>query len=420
MTDELVNKEDVLKAYKVLRNVVRQTPLQHDAYLSQKYHANIFLKREDLQIVRSFKLRGAYYAISQLSEAETENGVICASAGNHAQGVAYTCNHLGIKATIFMPSTTPSQKIDQVRYFGKDYVEIKLIGDTFDESNKAAHSYAEEHKLTFIEPFNDRNVIAGQGSLAVEIHQDLVAEGETADMVFAAIGGGGLISGISSYMKEAMPETKIIGVESLGAPGMKASLDADKVTTLTDIDKFCDGTAVATVGDLTFRHCQKNVDDILVVPEGQVCGTIIDLYTKQAIVAEPSGALSVSALEQYKDEIRDKTVVCIVSGGNNDINRMAEIDERSLLYQGLKHYFIVNFPQRAGALKEFVNDILGSDDDITKFEYTKKVHRSVGPVLIGILLKNKDDIEGLLSRLEKFDPHYISVNENSKLYSFLI
>ncbi len=420
MTDDLVSKEDVLKAYKVLRTVVNQTPMQHDAYLSQKYHANIFLKREDLQIVRSFKLRGAYYAISQLSEAETENGVSCASAGNHAQGVAYTCHRLGIQATIFMPTTTPAQKIDQVRYFGNGNVEIKLVGDTFDESNAAAHVYSVENNLTFIEPFNDRNVIAGQGTIAVEIHQDLVAEGETADMVFAAIGGGGLISGVSSYIKEAMPETKVIGVESLGAPSMKVSLEKGEVTTLTDIDKFCDGTAVATVGSLTFKHCQKNVDDIIIVPEGQVCGTIIDLYTKQAIVAEPSGALSVSALEQYKDEIKGKTVVCIVSGGNNDINRMAEIDERSLLYQGMKHYFIVNFPQRAGALREFVNDILGPDDDITKFEYTKKVNRSEGPVLIGVLLKNSYDIEGLLSRLEKFDPHYIAVNENSKLYAFLV
>lgn len=420
LVDLLVTEEDVEKAYEVLKAVVKHTPLEYDFYLSEKYHCNVYLKREDLQRVRSFKLRGAFYAISRLSAEQLEKGVVCASAGNHAQGVAYTCKRMTVPATIFMPTTTPQQKVSQVKFFGGSNVEVVLVGDTFDASATAAKEFAATHGQTFIPPFDDPDIIAGQGSLAVEMVKDLNNAHEQADYVFAGIGGGGLISGVATYLKAKSPITKIIGVEPDGAPSMTAALKQNQVVTLDKIDKFVDGAAVKEVGGLTFQHAKVLVDEVTTVSEGAVCSTILDMYTKQAIVAEPAGALSVAALEIYREEIKDKTVVCIVSGGNNDINRMQEIEERSLLHEGLKHYFIVNFSQRPGALKEFVNDVLGPHDDITKFEYTKKVNRGNGPVIIGVLLQDKNDYEGLLERVAAFDPSYIPINDNQTLYTLLV
>lgn len=420
LVDLLVTEEDVEKAYEVLKAVVKHTPLEYDFYLSEKYHCNVYLKREDLQRVRSFKLRGAFYAISILSAEQLEKGVVCASAGNHAQGVAYTCKRMTVPATIFMPTTTPQQKVSQVKFFGGSNVEVVLVGDTFDASATAAKEFAATHGQTFIPPFDDPDIIAGQGSLAVEMVKDLNKAHEQADYVFAGIGGGGLISGVATYLKAKSPITKIIGVEPDGAPSMTAALKQNQVVTLDKIDKFVDGAAVKEVGGLTFQHAKVLVDEVTTVSEGAVCSTILDMYTKQAIVAEPAGALSVAALEIYREEIKDKTVVCIVSGGNNDINRMQEIEERSLLHEGLKHYFIVNFSQRPGALKEFVNDVLGPHDDITKFEYTKKVNRGNGPVIIGVLLQDKNDYEGLLERVAAFDPSYIPINDNQTLYTLLV
>lgn len=420
LVDLLVTEEDVEKAYEVLKSVVKHTPLEYDFYLSEKYHCNVYLKREDLQRVRSFKLRGAFYAISRLSAEQLEKGVVCASAGNHAQGVAYTCKRMTVPATIFMPTTTPHQKVSQVKFFGGSNVEVVLVGDTFDASATAAKEFAAAHGQTFIPPFDDPDIIAGQGSLAVEMVKDLNKAHEQADYVFAGIGGGGLISGVATYLKAKSPITKIIGVEPDGAPSMTAALKQNQVVTLDKIDKFVDGAAVKEVGGLTFQHAKVLVDEVTTISEGAVCSTILDMYTKQAIVAEPAGALSVAALETYREEIKDKTVVCIVSGGNNDINRMQEIEERSLLHEGLKHYFIVNFSQRPGALKEFVNDVLGPHDDITKFEYTKKVNRGNGPVIIGVLLQDKNDYEGLLDRVAAFDPSYIPINDNQTLYTLLV
>ncbi|EJO7006962.1 threonine ammonia-lyase [Listeria monocytogenes] len=420
LVDLLVTEEDVEKAYEVLKSVVKHTPLEYDFYLSEKYHCNVYLKREDLQRVRSFKLRGAFYAISRLSAEQLAKGVVCASAGNHAQGVAYTCKRMTVPATIFMPTTTPQQKVSQVKFFGGSNVEVVLVGDTFDASATAAKEFAAAHGQTFIPPFDDPDIIAGQGSLAVEMVKDLNKAHEQADYVFAGIGGGGLISGVATYLKAKSPITKIIGVEPDGAPSMTAALKQNQVVTLDKIDKFVDGAAVKEVGSLTFQHAKVLVDEVTTVSEGAVCSTILDMYTKQAIVAEPAGALSVAALETYREEIKDKTVVCIVSGGNNDINRMQEIEERSLLHEGLKHYFIVNFSQRPGALKEFVNDVLGPHDDITKFEYTKKVNRGNGPVIIGVLLQDKNDYEGLLNRVAAFDPSYIPINDNQTLYTLLV
>ena len=416
----LVTDVEVRQAYQTLKDAVSHTPLQYDRPLSEKYGATILLKREDLQKVRSFKLRGAYYAISQLSKDQLANGVVCASAGNHAQGVAYTCQEIGTKAVIFMPTTTPQQKIAQVRFFGGNKVEIQLVGDTFDRSAQAAKEYAKKQQMTFIDPFNAPEIIAGQGTLALEMMADAAAEGYQADYVLAAIGGGGLISGVGAYVKNTSPATKVIGVEPLGAKSMQAAFDNQGPTALSKVDKFVDGAAVEEVGDLTYAHAKTYVDELVAVDEGLVCSTILDLYSKQAIVCEPAGALSVAALDLLQDEIKGKTVICVISGGNNDINRMGEIEERSLVYEGLKHYFVVNFPQRPGALKEFVSEVLGTDDDITRFEYTKKINRGTGPVVIGILLKEPEALTQLLANLAKFDPEYINLRENASLYTLLV
>ncbi|OHR83700.1 threonine dehydratase, partial [Staphylococcus sp. HMSC34C02] len=407
--------------YLRIKDVVKETPLQYDLYLSQKYDCNVYLKREDLQWVRSFKLRGAYNAISVLTDEAKEKGITCASAGNHAQGVAYTAKALNLQAVIFMPVTTPLQKVNQVKFFGSKNVKIVLTGDTFDDCLKEALAYTKQNHMTFIDPFNNVNTIAGQGTLAKEILNQSNHDAITFDYLFAAIGGGGLISGISTYLNQYSPQTKIIGVEPTGASSMYESVVVqNKVVTLDHIDKFVDGASVARVGDITFNIAKQYVDDYIQVDEGAVCSTILDMYSKQAIVAEPAGALSVAALENYKKEIRGKTVVCVISGGNNDINRMKEIEERSLLYEEMKHYFILNFPQRPGALKEFVNDVLGPQDDITKFEYLKKTSQNTGTVIIGIQLKNHDDLNQLKFNVHNFDPSNIYINENKMLYSLLI
>ncbi|MCH4168484.1 MAG: threonine ammonia-lyase IlvA [Streptococcaceae bacterium] len=416
----MVSKESILYANFILKDLVTHTPLQHDRYLSEKYNANIYLKREDLQKVRSFKLRGAAFAIKNLPKEKLENGVVCASAGNHAQGVAYTCAELKIPAFIFMPTTTPHQKISQVEFFGGSDVEVILTGDTFDQSANAAQAYAEKEHKTFIAPFDDEDVISGQGTVALEVFEDAEKKGIQVDEIITAIGGGGLISGIATYTKETHPEVKVIGTEPLGALSMKAAFDAGKPVKLDEIDKFADGVAVQKVGDKTFEIAQKYIDQLVGVDEGQIASTIIELYTKQAIVVEPAGALSVATLETIKDQIKGKTVVCIISGGNNDINRMNEIEERALIFEGLKHYFVVNFPQRPGALRELVSDILGPNDDITRFEYIKKNDRGKGPALVGVLLKSNADYAPLVKRMRTFDPKFIDLNKDETLYSLLV
>ncbi|KQL35743.1 threonine ammonia-lyase IlvA [Psychrobacillus sp. FJAT-21963] len=412
-----IQVENVLIAHHFLKDVVIHTPLQKNEYLSEKYNCTVYFKREDLQHVRSFKLRGAYYKIKTIENDAREKGVVCASAGNHAQGVAYACAHLQITAKIFMPLTTPKQKIDQVRMFGREYVEIILAGDTFDDSATNAIAYAEAENRIFIHPFDDREIISGQGTVAVEIMNDME---EPIDFVFGSIGGGGLISGVSTYIKNISPKTKIIGVEPAGAGSMKAALENNGPVALESIDKFVDGAAVKCVGNLNYDVCQKYVDDIVLVPEGKVCTTILDLYNKHAIIAEPAGALPVTALDLYQDQIKGKTVVCIISGGNNDIGRMQEIKEKSLMHEGLLYYFIVKFPQRAGALRQFLDKVLGPDDDITTFEYTKKNNKESGPALVGIELKNSSDYNGLISRLSENGFSYKEVNKDSTLFELLI
>ncbi|AHN20432.1 threonine dehydratase [Lysinibacillus varians] len=412
-----VQVESILIAHHFLKDVVVHTPLQKNDYLSEKYGANIYFKREDLQHVRSFKLRGAYYKIKKIEEEARINGVVCASAGNHAQGVAYACAQLKIQASIFMPQTTPKQKIDQVRMFGRDYAEIILAGDTFDDAAESAMAYCEEQSKIFIHPFDDFDVIAGQGTVAVEIMNDME---EPIDYVFGSIGGGGLMSGVSAYVKNLSPNSKIIGVEPAGAGSMKAAFAEGGAVALDWIDKFVDGAAVKCVGHHTYDVCRRYLDDIVLVPEGKVCTTILDLYNKHAIIAEPAGALSVAALDSYKEEIKGKSVVVIISGGNNDIGRMQEIKEKSLIHEGLLYYFIVSFPQRAGALRQFLTSVLGPNDDITTFEYTKKNNKESGPALVGIELGNRDDYEGLLKRMKEFGFNYKEVNNDIQLFGLLV
>lgn len=409
--------ENVKAAAKTIKEVSSVTPLSLSLRYSQQFDANIFLKREDLQQVRSYKIRGAYNKINSLSSEQSKNAVVCASAGNHAQGVALSCKLLKIQGTIYMPAPTPNQKVEQVKMFGGNYINIKLEGDTFDDAYHAAMDECNQLNKTFIHPFNDEKVIEGQATIGLEI---LEQTNVPIDYVFLAVGGGGLAAGLSTVFKQLSPNTKIIGVEPEGAPSMSVSIKNNKNTTLTHIEKFIDGAAVKRVGDLTFAICKENLYDMITVPEGKVCETILELYNKDAIVVEPAGALSISALDFYSEAIKGKNVVCVVSGSNNDITRTPEIKERALLYANLKHYFIIKFPQRAGALKEFVVDILGENDDITYFQYAKKTNRENGSAVVGIQLKSASDLEPLVKRMKALKFYGDYLNDKPDLFQFLV
>jgi threonine dehydratase len=407
---------DFQSASKRLKGVVRHTPLEYNAGLSEKYNCELYLKREDLQVVRSYKLRGAYNLISQLDDTQLSKGVVCASAGNHAQGVAFSCKKMGINGVIFMPEITPNQKVKQTQMFGNGNVEIVLTGDTFDDCLREALAYTEAHDMTFVPPFDHFDIIEGQGTVGVEILEDL----PDVEAVIIPIGGGGLAAGVGSYLRQHRPGILLAGVEPEGAPSMRKALDTGEPVTLDKINRFVDGAAVKRVGELTYQFCQELLDDMLLVPEGKVCSAILKLYNEDAIVVEPAGALSVAVLDLYKEKIKGKKVVCIVSGGNNDIDRMQDIKEQSLLYEGLKHYFIVRFPQSPGALKLFVNNVLGPHDDITRFEFIKKTERESGPALVGIELKSADDYPALLKRMEAHRFDVIEVNRDQTLFEYLV
>ncbi len=417
-TTPTIQIQNIIKASNRLNDVIAETPLQHNLNLSEKYEANIFLKREDLQMVRSYKIRGAYNFMVHLSAAEKAQGIVCASAGNHAQGVAHSCKLLQIKGEIYMPSTTPLQKINRVEKLGKSWVKVILIGDTFDEANKQARSYAQAQKKVFVHPFEDALVIAGQGTVGAEILNQF-KKGDI-DFLFAPVGGGGLSAGVGTYFQTLSPSTQIIGVEPEGAPAMHQSLAKGEVVTLDKINTFVDGAAVKQVGSLNFAICRQILKEVCLVPEGKVCSHILSMYNEDAIVVEPAGVLSVAALDFYKDQIKGKNIVCIISGGNNDIERMPEIKERSLVYEGLKHYFIVKFPQRAGALRDFLDNVLGPNDDITTFEYTKKTSRNSGPALVGIELKDKNDYAPLVQRMKDSAFEFMHIDKDSDLFSLLI
>jgi len=407
---------DFATAHQRLKKVVHRTPLTFNHNLSKKYNCNVFLKREDLQIVRSYKLRGAYNMMSSLPAEQLQQGVVCASAGNHAQGFAYSCKKLNIKGVVFMPIITPKQKVNQTKMFGDNFIEIKLVGDTFDDCAVAAKQFTEKNRMTFIPPFDDYRIIEGQATVGLEILEDQA----DIDYLFIPVGGGGLSAGVGSYFKTYSPKTKIIGLEPEGAPSMFEALKAGHPVTLDTIERFVDGAAVKRVGDLTFAVCKDVLDDMHLVPEGKVCSTILKLYNEDAIVVEPAGAMSIAALDDYATEIKGKNVVCIVSGSNNDIDRMQEIKERSLQYEGLKHYFLISFAQRPGALKEFVNNVLGPTDDITRFEYMQKTNKENGPALVGIELQSRSDYNLLLKKMNSSNIGFSEINKNDQLFGYLI
>jgi threonine dehydratase len=407
---------DFTRAVLNLKNIVRHTPLQLNEHLSRKYKCKVYLKREDLQVVRSYKIRGAYNLMKTLSKEQLQRGVVCASAGNHAQGFAYSCKKLNVHGSVFMPVITPNQKISQTKMFGDGKIEIKLVGDNFDECAAAAKEFTAVNEMTFVPPFDDYRVIEGQGTVGVEILEDL----NSVDYLFLPVGGGGLASGVGSYFKLYSPQTKIIGTEPEGAPSMYEAFKAGKPVTLDSIDTFVDGASVKRTGDITYSICKEVLDDLHLVPEGKICSNILKLYSQDAIVAEPAGALALSALDDFADEIKDKNVVCVVSGGNNDIDRMQDIKERSLQYEGLKHYFLVRFAQRPGALKEFVNNVLGPDDDITRFEYMQKHNKETGPALVGIELKKREDYDVLLRNLKKFNINYTELKKDDNMFGYVV
>lgn len=414
----MITSEKIIQAAENLKGVALHTPLQLNIQLSDEYGCNVYLKREDLQAVRSYKLRGAYNKMFSLTPEQKKQGVVCASAGNHAQGVAFACRKLNIKGVIFMPATTPAQKISQVKFFGKDNIEIVISGDTFDDSSKSAKEYCIAKNSVFIHPFDDEKVIEGQGTVAKEILDDADFK---IDYLLVPIGGGGLAAGVSIYFKERSPNTKIIGIEPLGAPSMDVSIKNGYNTELQQIDTFVDGASVKKVGDITFEICKDKLSEIILVPEGRICTTILNLYNREGIVVEPAGALTVSALSLMdREKLKGKNVVCVVSGSNNDIMRTEEIKERSLLFEGLKHYFMIQFPQRPGALKEFVSNIIGPEDDITYFQFSKKNNREIAPAVVGIEIKHKGEIQGIKDRLTKNKFTFEYLNDNKPLFTHLI
>ena len=380
--------KNVERAARNLRHVIYKTPLLQNHGLSRLYGATVLLKREDLQVVRSYKIRGAYHKMSTLPPIIGEREIVCASAGNHAQGVAYACQLLGLKGYIFMPAQTPAQKVDKVRLFGKEFVEVVLIGASFDDSFRAAKAFSDERGSTFIHPFDDLAIVEGQATVGLEI---LKAATVPIDYCFLPIGGGGLLS----------PATKLIGVQPLGAPSMHHAIRNQQHAALASIDSFVDGAAVKCPGRLTFELCRKLLDEVVLVPEGQVCLDLLKMYNEEGMVLEPAGTLTISALHQFAGRIAGKTVVCVVSGSNNDITRMEDIKERAAKYQGLKHYFMVHFNQAPGALRRFVNRVLTDGDDIIHFQYIKKNNKEKGPVFVGIEVKQPHDVEAIKTRMGK-------------------
>lgn len=400
-----------------LDGVAIRSPLQRSDRLSERYQAEVLLKREDQQAVRSFKIRGAYTKIASLGEAACERGVVCASAGNHAQGVAFACGLKRIRATIFMPTVTPEQKVARVRHFGGSYVDVVLTGDTYDDAGDAAVTFAARTGALPVPPFDDPMTIAGQGTVGKEITEDLAGGPE---VVVAAVGGGGLLAGIATYVKHVNPSALVVGAEPAGAPSMTAALEAGRPVKLPAIDRFVDGAAVQEVGALTLAVFQRQVDRMVVVPEGKICTTAVELYQDDGIIAEPAGALSIAALDQLTPSLAGRRVVCVLSGGNNDILRYPEILERSLVYEGRKHYFIIEFAQKPGQLRRFVNEALGPNDDIVRFEYLKKNQKERGAALVGLELRDARDLPPLLERLEEVGINHRRLSSDELLYDYVI
>jgi threonine dehydratase len=403
-----VTLENVEAAARRLKGLITKTPLMQNLGLSRSYDATILLKREDLQVVRSYKIRGAYNKIATLPATVPGRQIVCASAGNHAQGVAYACQLLGLQGDIFMPAQTPPQKVDKVRLFGKEMVTVHLTGRTFDDCYHAAQAFCDARGGTFVHPFDDLAIVEGQATVGLEILKE--AHHTPIDFCFMPIGGGGLASGLASVFRQLSPQTKLIGVQPLGAPSMHDALAAGQRQALASLDTFVDGAAVKCPGELTFEICQALLDEVHLVPEGQVCEDLLKMYNEEGMVLEPAGTLAISALHAYADQIRGKTVVCIVSGSNNDITRMEDIKERAQRHQGLKHYFMVRFNQAPGALRRFVNNVLAEGEDIIQFQYIKKNNKEKGPVFIGVEVRQRGDEAGIMARMaaEGFGFEYLN------------
>ena len=416
----------IAQASDILSEVVEKTPVMLSERLSGLIGAPVYLKREDMQKCRSFKVRGAYFRMSTLSEEERRRGVVCASAGNHAQGLAYACAQLKVRGTIYLPSNTPKQKRQRIETIGGDWVEQVIVDGTFDRANAQAQEAARHSGRTYVHPYDDPRTIAGQGTIAVELEEQVLSE---AAAVLVPVGGGGLLSGIATWIRSRFPDIKIYGVEPTGAASMAAAMEADQIVSLPTVDPFVDGTAVGRAGELPFSIVKELVDDILVVPEGAVCTEMLDLYHSDGVIAEPAGALASAAARMYfsdaeqRNELlggKEGAIVAVVSGGNNDMTRYAEIMERSLRHEGLRHYFLVTFPQQPGALRSFLEDVLGPGDDIVHFEYTKKNNRDSGPALVGIDLADREDITGLRARMEASPLHVEELRPDSEIYRLVI
>jgi threonine dehydratase len=412
---------DIDTAAKRIAAVVAPTPLQFSDRLSAITGARVYLKREDLQIVRSYKLRGAYNLLVQLSETELAAGVVCSSAGNHAQGFAYACRMLQVHGRVYVPAKTPMQKRDRIRYHGGEFIDLIVGGTTYDLAAEAALADVESTGATLVPPYDDLRTIAGQGTIAVELLDQLDKSVGEPDLVVVPVGGGGCIAGITSYLAERTDNTSVLGVEPAGAAAMMAALSAGEPVTLDHVDQFVDGAAVRRAGDLTYAALAAAGDmvSITAVDEGAVCTAMLDLYQNEGIIAEPAGALSVTGLLEAEIE-PGSTVVCLISGGNNDVSRYGEVLERSLVHLGLKHYFLVDFPQEPGALRRFLDGVLGPNDDITLFEYVKRNNRETGEALVGIQLGSSADLDGLLTRICATGLHVETLKPGSPAYRYLL
>ena len=410
-----VGADDIAAAARRLSSVVTTTPLHESARLGGALGRSVWLKREDQQVSRSYKFRGAFTLISSLTDTERSLGVVCASAGNHALGVAYSCQLLGVRARVFLPTTTPRQKRQQIQAIGGDLVEAVVVGHTFDAASAAAHEDSTASGAIYVHAFDDLRTIAGQGTAAVEITGQLA---EPVATLIVPVGGGGLLAGMATWFRAHSPTTRLVGVEPVGAPSMSAALAAGVPVSIVSTDRFVEGAAVERVGDLTFPIVRDLVDEVVTVPEGAVATEMLDLYQVDGIITEPAGALATAAV-RLLDPSPAGPVVCVVSGGNNDVSRYAETIERSLVHQGLRHYFLVTFPQEPGALRHFLDEVLGAGDDIVLFEYVKKSNKDTGPALVGIELEHSVDLFGLLARMEASPLSIERVPPDSPLALFL-
>ena len=408
---------DIYAAAERIAGVVLRSPLQYSDRLSAITGARVYLKREDLQVVRSYKIRGAYNLLQQLRPEELKAGVVCSSAGNHAQGFALACRLMGVRGRVYVPAKTPKQKRDRIRYHGGEFIELIVGGRSYDEAAAAALEDVARTGATLVPPYDDLRTIAGQGTIAVEILDQLDTE---PDLVVAGIGGGGCISGMTTYLAQCTGKTTLLGVEPAGAASMMAALAAGEPVDLDHVDQFVDGAAVKRAGALPYQLLSMagDVVSVISVDEGAVCTAMLDLYQNEGIIAEPAGALSVAGLLETEVE-PDSTVVCLISGGNNDVSRYGEVLERSLVHLGLKHYFLVDFPQEPGALRRFLDDVLGPNDDITLFEYVKRNNRETGEALVGIELGSAADYDGLLARMDDSGMHVEALEPGSPAYRYL-